>query len=506
MVVLALPYVASVLAIGFFFFFFLSFFKQSNGLPRNYPLVGMTGMLLVNIDRIYDVGLDVLSKSKGTFVIKGLWFTNMDMLWTSDPKNIHHITTTNFSNYPKGTDSMEIFDTLGISLFNLDFEEWTCGRKALHAYFKQSRFHQFLNKVIVDNVNNALIPVLQHVSTQGMVVDFVDVLKRHLLDAAWFLCTGYKLDTLTVDFAENPFAKAIDIACEAMFYRAIFPPIIWRPPSWLGIGIEKKLHKSQTTVRGMIQNCLSKKKEELTAQDYQGDQESYDTLKRLFLDPIEAGEKPHSELDIRDNVLGLIFAAYDTSSTTLSWLFWLLSQHSNVEDKIRDEIKTCFPDPSKKWRVGNKEELSKLVYLHSTICETLRLYPAVPFQLRSSVEEDVLPSGHRVAQNTRVVTSGYSAGRMESVWGEDCLEFKPERWIDGNGNLKYEASTKFYTFNSGPRICPGKDIAFALMKAAAATIIYNFHIEVVETAPIIGKASIVLEMKHGLRVSVKQLL
>ncbi|WCJ38347.1 cytochrome P450 family 96 subfamily A polypeptide 1 [Euphorbia peplus] len=408
----------------------------------------------------------------------------MDILLTSDPKNIHHITSTNFSNYPKGTESMEIFDTLGISLVNLDFEEWTCCRKTLHAYFKQSQFHQFLNKIIVDNVNIGLIPVLEHVSTQGMVVDFVDVLKRHLIDAAWFLCTGYKIDTLTAAFPDNPFAKAIDTACEAMFYRSIFPPIIWKTQSWLGIGIEKELLTSKTTVRGIIQNCLSKKKEELTTQDYQGDQESYDILKHLFLDPIEAGEKPRSEVAIRDNVLSLIFGAYHTSSTTLSWLFWLLSQHPNVEDKIRDEINTCFPDPSKGWRVVNKEELSKLVYLHSTICETLRLYPPIPFLLRSSVEEDVLPS----------------------VWGEDCLEFKPERWIDGNGNLKYEAPAKFYTFNSGPRICPGKDIAFALIKAAAATIIYNFHIQVVETAPIIAKASIILEMKHDLSVSVKKLL
>ncbi|WCJ38405.1 Cytochrome P450 86A8 [Euphorbia peplus] len=70
---------------------------------------------------------------------------------------------------------------------------------------------------------------------------------------------------------------------------------------------------------------------------------------------------------------------------------------------------------------------------------------------------------------------------MKRVWGEDCLKFKPERWIDRNVNVKYETPAKFYTFNAGPRICPGKDIAFALMKAAAATIIHNFHIEVVET-------------------------
>ncbi|XP_065879080.1 alkane hydroxylase MAH1-like [Euphorbia lathyris] len=505
----ALAYLASIFAIlSFFFFLFPSILKPKNGLPRNFPLIGMSGMLLVNFNHLYEVGVDLLSKSKGTFLIKGVWFTNTDMLWTSDPKNIHYITTTNFINYPKGPDSHEIFDTLGISLFNIDFDEWTFYRKALHAYFKRPQFHRFLNKVVVDNVNNGLMPVLEHLSTQGMVVDFVDVLKRHLLDAAWLFCTGYKIDTLTVDLPENPFGKAIDTACQAMFYRNIFPPIVWKPQSWLGIGIEQKLHASKKTVRGMIQDCLSKKKEELKNEEEMrkeaGDDEGYDTLKRLLLDPLEAGEKPHPELAIRDNVLGLIFAAYDTSSTTLSWLFYLLSKHPDVETKIRKEMETCFP--VKKWRLGNKEELGKLVYLHSAIYEALRLYPPVPFQSRSPVKEDVLPSGHRVYPNTRVVTSGYASGRMKNIWGEDCMEFKPERWIDGNGNLKYETSAKFYIFNAGPRICPGKDIAFALMKAAAATIIYNFNIQVVETQPIIAKASIILEMKHGMRVKVNTLV
>lgn len=492
----ALLFFVSVFAIRFFFIFILYLFKiTKNGLPTKYQL-------LVNFNNLYDVVLDILTKRNGTFLLRGIWFSNVDMLLTSDHKNIHYITTTNFSNYPKGLESKEIFDILGISLFNVDFDEWTSHRKLLHAYLKNPQFHKFLNKVIVENVNNELMPVLEHFATHGMVVDFQDVLKRHLLDIAWFFSTGFELKTLTIDFPENPFGKAFDDACQAMYYRNIFPPIIWKTQRWLGIGIEKKLHAAKKTAQKLIQNCMSKKKDDLKKKEEKNGEgkESFEFLKYL----IEEGEPPYPEQLIRDDVIGFIFAIYDTTSTSLSWFFWLLSKNPKAKEKIREEIKTCFLASSQgrisKWKVEKKEDLSKLIYLQSAICETLRLYPPAPFQHRTSVKADVLPSGHQVAPKTRVVMSGFSVGRMASIWGEDCLEFKPERWIDGNGKFKYEKSAKFFAFNSGPRICPGKDIALSIMKAIAASVVRNYHVEVVETAPIIPKASIVLDMKHGMRV------
>ncbi|KAJ6986440.1 hypothetical protein NC653_019823 [Populus alba x Populus x berolinensis] len=60
-----------------------------------------------------------------------------------------------------------------------------------------------------------------------------------------------------------------------------------------------------------------------------------------------------------------------------------------------------------------------------------------------------------------VVVSGRAAicqWKDARVWGQDCHEFKPERWINEKGDLKYERSAKFFTFNAGPRICPGKEM------------------------------------------------
>ncbi|KAK4375178.1 hypothetical protein RND71_005855 [Anisodus tanguticus] len=79
------------------------------------------------------------------------------------------------------------------------------------------------------------------------------------------------------------------------------------------------------------------------------------------------------------------------------------------------------------------EEINSLVYLHATLLETLGLYPSIPRTVRCAISDDILPDRTYVTAGTDIILSMYSVGRMKSVWGEDCLEFKPERWLSGDG-------------------------------------------------------------------------
>ena len=93
-------------------------------------------------------------------------------------------------------------------------------------------------------------------------------------------------------------------------------------------------------------------------------------------------------------------------------------------------------------------------------------------------------------------------GRMEEIWGEDCMQYKPERWISEQGGLISIPSFKFTAFGGGPRSCLGKAMAFIQMKIVATSIIWNFHVEMVEVHPVSPSASVVLHMKHGLKVRI----
>ncbi|KAK7823254.1 alkane hydroxylase mah1 [Quercus suber] len=106
----------------------------------------------------------------------------------------------------------------------------------------------------------------------------------------------------------------------------------------------------------------------------------------------------------------------------------------------------------KKWECFGIQELDTLVYLHAALCEALRLYPVVAFDPRTAVKADILPSGRHISANTPIIISLYAMGRMEEIWGEDCMQYKPERWISEQGGLISVPSFKFTAFGGGPGV------------------------------------------------------
>ncbi|KAJ6288978.1 hypothetical protein OIU76_024877 [Salix suchowensis] len=292
----------------------------------------------------------------------------------------------------------------------------------------------------------------------------------------------------------------MDDAEEAIFYRHIWPELFLKLQRWLGFGREQKLKEARRTLDRMVAEYISRKREELSKKTITvEDEDGVDLLTSYMSLPEILGLKTHDKF-LRDTIVNFFLAGRDTTSSALTWFFWLVSQNPQVESRIREELKAFIPaEERENWRLFSTQELSNLVYLHGALCETLRLYPPVPFQHKEPLESDVLPTGHPVGPNMLVLFSVYVMGRMASIWGPDCLEFKPERWISESGKIKHEPSYKFLAFNAGPRTCLGKGVAFTQMKAVAAAIIHNYQVQVVEGHPVTPSSSIILHMKHGLK-------
>ncbi|AES86633.2 cytochrome P450 family protein [Medicago truncatula] len=223
------------------------------------------------------------------------------------------------------------------------------------------------------------------------------------------------------------------------------------------------------------------------------------------MNEMKDGKDPIDDKFLKDTTINLLAAGTDTISSGLTWFLWLVATHPFVEAKILEEIKENLPSREGNWKCLGIEGINKLVYLHAALCESLRLYPPVPFEHKSSLKPDVLPSGHKIKSNTMIVYSLYSIGRVEEIWGEDCLEFKPERWISKKGEIIHVPSYKFIAFNAGPRSCLGKEMSFIEMKMIIVAILLNYHIHVVEGQVVKPSISLILHMKHGLKVMVKKI-
>jgi cytochrome P450 len=139
-----------------------------------------------------------------------------------------------------------------------------------------------------------------------------------------------------------------------------------------------------------------------------------------------------------------------------------------VLSKLRAEIECTIglgPDAPEPLR----DDIKRMTYLNLVIKEVLRLYPSVPVNSRAAVRTTTIPTGGGPdGQSPILVRKGEAVGycvyamhRRKDIYGEDALEFRPERW-EGNG-LK-DVGYGYLPFNGGPRVCLGQD--FAMLEAS----------------------------------------
>ncbi|KAM7266547.1 hypothetical protein ACFE04_004444 [Oxalis oulophora] len=145
--------------------------------------------------------------------------------------------------------------------------------------------------------------------------------------------------------------------------------------------------------------------------------------------------------------------------------------------------------------------IDKLQYLHATLTETLRLYPAIPIDSKLCLADDILPDGYNVKKGDIVMYTPYVMGRMKYVWGEDAEEFKPERWLDDKGVFRQESSFKFTAFQAGPRICLGKEFAYRQMKVFSIILLESFKFRLSDEKQTVKyKSMLTLHIDGGLHL------
>ncbi|KAI4969059.1 hypothetical protein ZWY2020_046389 [Hordeum vulgare] len=481
----------------FFFFYYrhLQSKKACKAEPTEWPLLGHLLGMLANLSCYHDWATVVLAARRYNFPAQtGL--TGVRFFITCDPSNVRHIFTSNFLNYPKGEEYAEIFDVLGHGIFNADGESWRWQRAKSQLLMAGPRFRAFSARCTRDKVDTSLLPFLAHVADAGDRCDLHDVLLRMTFDMTCNLVFGVDPGCLQIGLPVVPFARAMDDVLDTIFFRHVFPPALWRLMYRYEVGPEKKMAVARRTIDRFAADTIAKRR---SSDDHNHNESSSDDMLSSFL----CGNDDASDEFLRDTAVNLLLAGRDTTGTALSWFFYVVCKNPRVQQKILDELAPIAATKKPEDMVFDAGELSSLVYLHAALCECMRLYPPVPFQHKAAIADDVLPSGHEMKAGDKILYS-YSMGRMEGVWGKDCMEFRPERWITDDGKLRYEPSYKFIAFNTGPRTCLGKEVAFTQMKAVAAAVLWNFVVEAVPGHVVEPKLSVILHMKNGLAVTVKR--
>ncbi|KAJ8623832.1 hypothetical protein MRB53_032362 [Persea americana] len=491
------------------YFLWFTFMARALRGPRVWPIVGSLPGLIENGDRMHDWIAENLRTCGGTYqtciwAIPFLCRKQGLVTVTCDPRNLEHVLKTRFDNYPKGPTWQSVFhDLLGQGIFNSDGDTWLFQRKTAALEFTTRTLRQAMARWVSRAIKLRFCPILKAAQLESKPVDLQDLLLRLTFDNICGLAFGKDPETLSPGLPENKFAAAFDRATEATLNRFILPEPVWKLKKWLRLGMEVELSQNLSHIDKYLSSIISTRKLELMSRQQSGTH--HDDLLSRFMRKKES----YSDTFLQHVALNFILAGRDTSSVALSWFFWLTLQNPTVEDKILCEICTVLLETrgkdTKKWVEDPLvfEEVDRLVYLRAALTETLRLYPSVPEDSKHVDKDDVLPDGTFVPAGSAITYSIYSTGRMKSIWGEDCMEFRPERWLSPDGT-RFEPidSYKFVAFNAGPRICLGKDLAYLQMKSIAAALLLRHHLTLAPGHHVEQKISLTLFMKDGLKVNV----
>ncbi|XP_057548444.1 cytochrome P450 86A1-like [Amaranthus tricolor] len=487
--------------------------RRLNTGPNLWPVVGSLPYLFMNRHRLHDWIAGNLRQTSGTstyqtctLAIPFLAYKQGFFTVTCHPKNIEHILRTRFENYPKGPQWQAAFhDLLGQGIFNSDGDTWLLQRKTAALEFTTRTLRQAMNRWVNQTIRTRLWKILETSKNEKKSVDLQDLLLRLTFDNICGLTFGKDPMTLSLGLPDNPFASAFDSATESTLQRLLYPEFLWRLKKVFQFGTEGKLQKCLQVVENYMSSALNARRENPS-----------DDLLSRFINKRDQNGNAFTDDVLKRIALNFVLAGRDTSSVALSWFFWLVMNHPEVEDKIIDELSTVLKqtrgnDPTTWVRDPLQfDEADKLVYLKAALTETLRLYPSVPEDFKYVVNDDVLPDGTMVPAGSTITYSIYSVGRMKTVWGEDCMEFRPERWLSEpvtKSGLRYrfeppQDGYKFVAFNAGPRTCLGKDLAYLQMKSVASAILLRYRLLPVPGHRVEQKMSLTLFMKNGLKVFV----
>ncbi|GMJ01568.1 cytochrome P450, family 704, subfamily A, polypeptide 2 [Hibiscus trionum] len=463
------------------------------------PVEGTIFGLLGHLDYLHDYQTQV-AKRLPTFRFIGLTHSEIS---TADTRNVEHILKTSFTKYAKGKHLQEnVSDLWGDGIFAADGDKWLQQRKLASYEFSTRVLRDFSCSVFRKNAANLATTISKN-AMSGQVIEFQDLFMKTTLESIFKV--GFGIDLHCLDWLSNEeasnFCKAFDDANDAVNLRFIDP--LWKLKRFLNIGCEATLKKNIKIVDKFIYNIISTKKELLAAKSDHNEKE--DILSR-FLAESEENPEAMSTRYLRDIILNFLIAGKDTTANTLCWFFYMLCKNPLIQEKVAQEvIDITFSRPDDANFVDfaatlTDATLDKMHYLHAALTETLRLYPAVPWDGRCAQEDDILPDGHKVKKGDEVYYLSYAMGRMPYIWGEDAEEFRPERWLK-DGVFQPESSFKFISFHAGPRICLGKDFAFRQMKILSIVLIRYFRFKLSDIAEDAAyKVTFTLHMKRGLHV------
>jgi len=397
------------------------------------------------------------------------------LLWPTymifHPHDVKHVLQENHRNYSKDTYLMHFLrPLLGQGLFTNDGLSWLHQRRLMQPAFHRKQLATF--GALMTGATGVMLERWHNAAPRDQPVDVTVEMMRLTLRIV-----GQALFSIDLSDETDTVGQAFT-ALMTPFTDYIYHPV---PPLAVPTPRNRRIQQSIRTLDGVVQQMITEHRRLGSDTD--------DLLSLLVLSRDEETGEGMNDRQVRDEVMTLLLAGHETTSNALTWTWYLLSQHPDVESRLHAELERVLGG-----RIPMVEDLPRLVYTRMVLEEALRLYPpAVGFNRKALADDEV--GGYVVPANTLIWLSPYTTHRHPDFW-EDPDVFDPERFSPERAAGRPHFA--HFPFGGGPRLCIGSNFARMEAELILATIAQRYQLRLLPGHQVDPQVLLSMRPRHGL--------
>jgi cytochrome P450 len=402
-----------------------------------------------------------------------LRFGRRRIIVLNNPRDVEEVLVTQQRNFVKGYFYRILGPLLGNGLLTSESDFWLRQRRLAQPAFHRERINTYAQTMVAYTHE-----LLGHWSDDSVRDVHQDMMRLTLR------VVGKTLFDTDFELAAPEVGEALPAALHELSTQMTGPEFLL--PAVIPTPSRYRLRRAVARLDPLVFRIIAERR---ASGDDRGD-----LLSALLRAQDEDGSRM-TDRQLRDEAMTIVLAGHETTALALTWSWYLLSKHPEVEEQLLAELESALNG-----RAPALSDVSRLPFAEAVLLETMRLYPPIFGIGRESIAACEL-NGFRLPERTNVYMVPYVIQRDPRFFDEP-ERFRPERWLDGLA--KRLPRFAYFPFGGGPRLCIGQQFAMMESVLILSTIAQEWRLRQASDQQVAMSPALTLRPKHGVRMQISR--
>jgi cytochrome P450 len=391
------------------------------------------------------------------------------------PDHIKHVLQDHQKNYPRSRFFNFMKPVVGEGLVTSEGDVWLGQRRLIQPVFQRQRVAAF--GAMMTTAAAGMLKRWQATAVNGQPLDIAAEMMRLTLEIV-----GRALFTTDISGEADELGRALYVAMEYINHRMNHPFAL---PLSVPTPFHRRFRKAMRTMDRVVYGMITERRRQTS--------EAHDLLSMLLAARDEETGQGMADVQVRDQLRTFILAGHETTAMALSWTWYLLSLHPDVDRRLRAEVAAVLGG-----RTPTIQDLPQLKYTKMVIEESMRIYPPVWAASRDVIADDEI-AGFHIPAKSLVILSQYVTHRHPEFW-ENPEGFDPERFTPER--VAARPRYAYFPFLGGPHQCIGNDFAMMEAQLIVASVVQAYRLHLLPGYPVEPDPIFTLRPRHDVMMTV----